>query len=132
MGKRTLERRNIAKEVADKLRKKFPIRIDRIFLFGSVARGGDGDDSDIDIECLASSMFMPADFEGIPCGLGEYARQIEQEMLGRGYKVRIDLRNVNYFEKDLAMTEPIPDPTYGERFFRNVVNDSVPLYSSGV
>lgn len=120
----TKERIKIAREISDAIIDKFQYYINRIWLFGSVARGQDRKESDIDLEVLLDADMLPVDSGGFPIGFQDFIYSIEKSARDRGYKVNIDSRRLSEFLKELK-----GKAGYEKDFAKNLVRDRIELYN---
>lgn len=97
----TEERRKIAREASKMLVNSFEYCIDHIWLFGSVARGEDKRNSDIDIACLVNSGMFPTDYEDTPFETHPKVKEIEGYFRKKGYELNIHVELTGEFEKNL-------------------------------
>ena len=126
MGERTEERRKIAREASEMILKKFEYCINRVWIFGSVARGEDNESSDIDLEVLLNNLGFPKDCNDVPFGYSEEIAKIETIFRQRGYALNVDTRD---YEPFVTCAKKRRTGNYLEDFEVNVLRDKIELYN---
>lgn len=113
-------RRRIAEDIAASLLYRLHY-VDAVWLYGSVARGTDNRESDIDILCLVNAGSFPCNDYGVPIGTSDLVRELEAEARRRGFDANIEVRNSSVFYRRLKEAGV---------FYENVDRDKIVLYSS--
>jgi predicted nucleotidyltransferase len=108
-----MDRKEIAKEFADRILSRFKDRIEKIILFGSVARGESGANSDIDILVVTRQKDIGT----------------MKEICGVAYDVSIRhftaISQKFYPHDKIVRSLRVMTP-----FIEEILNDEVPLYGS--
>ena len=134
----TREREKIAREVAEEIWRRFSYQIEEISLYGSVARGEDRKNSDIDLLVLYSNVLntLPVMFFGSPAELSYFIRELEEKYRKKGYKIEINLRNRDkFYEKIENIKKRLKNGEnldYLQRFALNVMREKKVLYAPEV
>jgi len=108
-----MNREEIAKEFADRILSRFKDRIEKIILFGSVARGESGTNSDIDVLVVTRQKDIGT----------------MKEICGVAYDISIrhftDISPKIYSHDEIMRSLRVMTP-----FIEEILNDEVPLHGS--
>ena len=107
--------RNAAEDFANKITEALDEQVDSIILYGSVARGEAGRDSDVDILVIGADPSITRD------RLSEICADL---MYDRGYTVLLSL--AQFSQNDFQRLREIGSP-----FIRNVLTEGIILYDNG-
>ncbi|KAF5410140.1 MAG: hypothetical protein C5S47_07670 [Candidatus Methanogasteraceae archaeon] len=108
-----MDRKEIAKEFADRILSRFKDGTEKIILFGSVARGESGTNSDIDVLVVTRQKDI----------------RTMEEICGVAYDISIrhftDISPKIYSHDEIMRSLRVMTP-----FIEEILNDEVPLYGS--